>query len=236
MDFQNFKTNDNKSLVQAVIDEIVYRIKKGELKPGDKIDSQRELAKKLNVARSCVREAIQALSLAKIIEVRQGKGAFVSPISLNSILNPVNMNVLMSRPELQDLLKVRMILETAAIREAVKNISQPDLKTLKKHMDQSREYLQKGKYDQYYVQDYEFHRTIVRCSRNNVLSSIFNFIFDLLIQGMKTISKVPGSPGRGLKWHNEIYRKMKDMDIEGSQEAMRNHIRQVMEDYNKLEN
>ena len=60
MDFQNFKTNDNKSLVQAVIDEIVYRIKKGELKPGDKIDSQRELANHLTLARSCVREAIQA--------------------------------------------------------------------------------------------------------------------------------------------------------------------------------
>ncbi|MDZ7837229.1 MAG: FCD domain-containing protein [Actinomycetota bacterium] len=193
------------------------------------------MAKKLNVARSCVREAIQALSLAKIVDVRHGKGVFVSSISLNSILNPVNMNVFMNRTELLDLLKVRMILETAAIKEATRNINSSDLEVLKKHLDQSKKFLKLGQYEDYYVEDYEFHRTIVRCSQNNVLSSIFNFIFDLLIQGMKTISRVPGSPGRGLKWHNEIYHRMSVTDIDGSQQAMKNHIDQVIEDLNKLD-
>jgi len=233
MSITDIKPEKNKSLVQAVIDEVIYQIKKGELKPGDKIDSQRELSRKLKVARSCVREAMQALSLAKIIDVKHGKGAYVSPISLKSILNPVNMQVSLNKAELLDLLKVRMILETEAVKEATKNAKACDLQKLKRNLENSKKYLREGNYDLYYIEDYEFHRTIANCSNNNVLASIFNFIFDLFIEGIKTTSRVPGSPSRGIRWHKEIYRKISLMDVRGSEMAMKNHISQIMDDLKK---
>ncbi|MGM0365106.1 MAG: FadR/GntR family transcriptional regulator [Actinomycetota bacterium] len=234
MSITDIKPEKNKSLVQAVIDEIIYQIKKGELKPGDKIDSQRELSRKLKVGRSCIREAMQALSLSKIVDIKHGKGAYVSPISLESILNPVNLRVSLDKDELLDLLKIRMILESEAIKEATKNVGNCDLQKLKKHLENSRKYLKEKNYELYYLEDYEFHRTIAKCSRNNVLASIFNFIFDLFIEGIKTTSKVPGSPKRGIRWHKEIYRKIRLMDVSGSEMAMRNHIKQIMEDLKKV--
>jgi DNA-binding transcriptional regulator YhcF (GntR family) len=132
--FMNLKPVKSKSLVQAVIDEIVFQIKAGYLKPGDKIDSQNDLARKMNVGRSCIREALQALNLAKIVEIRQGKGVYVSNLSMESIINPAKVSFNVNKNDLFELLKVRKILEKAAVAEAVLNATDADIKELGKRV------------------------------------------------------------------------------------------------------
>jgi len=225
----------SKSVVQAVIDEIIFQIKKGELKPGDKIHSQRELAKKLSVGRSCIREALQALSLANIIDVKQGKGAFVSELSIKSIMNPAKVQLYINRDDLLNLINVRLILETAAIREAVIKASADDIDKLLSHINNTRICIRENKIDLYYFEDYEFHKTIFSCTKNKILVSIFDFIFEIFIEGIKATARVPGSKNRGLKWHKEIYKRIKNKDIEGAEKALRNHILQIKEDIYKAE-
>lgn len=63
---------------EIIIDEIANTILSGELKPGDKLLTEREFAEKYHVTRSCVREAIRSLSLIGMIEIRPGEGSYVA--------------------------------------------------------------------------------------------------------------------------------------------------------------
>jgi GntR family transcriptional repressor for pyruvate dehydrogenase complex len=62
-----------KNLVQAIIDDILDQIKKGELRPGDTLPSQRQFIEIYNVGRSSIREAFKALTFARIVEIKTGK-------------------------------------------------------------------------------------------------------------------------------------------------------------------
>lgn len=235
MNKSDLKSAYNKSATQSVIDHLIDQIKEGNLKPNDKIHSQRELAKKFNVGRSCVREALQALSLSNIIEIKPCKGAFVSELSIESIMNPAKVQLNFGEKELLDLVNVRVILETAAVREAAVNASNEDLKKLLYHINNTRRCIKENQLDLYYFEDYEFHKTIFNCTNNKVLINIFDFIVEILLEGIKTTARVPGSKTRGLKWHVEIYKKIKNRDSVGAEKALKQHLIQIREDIYKAQ-
>ncbi len=110
-----------------------------------------------------------------------------------------------------------------------------DIEKLHSHLKNSKTYLKENKIDLYYYEDYEFHKTLFSCTKNKILISIFNFIFEMFMGGIKETAKVPGSTIRGMKWHNEIYNKIKNNDVQGAEKALRNHIFQVKEDIHKAE-
>ncbi|MDZ7838210.1 MAG: FCD domain-containing protein [Actinomycetota bacterium] len=193
------------------------------------------LPEQLNVGRSCVREALQALSLSNIIEIKPCKGAFVSELSIESIMNPAKVHLNVGKQELLDLVNVRLILETAAVRDAVVNASQQDLSKLLDHINNTKRCIKENRTDLYYFEDYEFHKTIFNCTRNKVLINIFDFIFEILVEGIKTTARVPGSKDRGLKWHKQIYKKIKNKDVEGAERALRSHLIQIREDIYRAE-
>lgn len=235
MNKSDLKSVNNKSTVQMVIDQLISQIKKGQLKPNDKMHSQRELAKRFKVGRSCVREALQALSLSNIIEIKPCKGAFISELSIESIMNPAKVHLTVTKEELFDLVNVRLILETAAIRDAVVNALPGDLEKLQRHINNTKKCLQENKIDLYYFEDYEFHKTIFNCTQNKVLINIFDFIFEILVEGIKTTAQVPGSKDRGLKWHKEIYKHIKNKDVDGAEKALTSHLMQIRKDINRAD-
>ena len=80
----SFTTIKRESTLEVIVQQIKDQIKKGILKPGEKLPSERELASLLGVSRTSVREAIKALSFSGYLEVIQGKG--------NNVLDMSNKN------------------------------------------------------------------------------------------------------------------------------------------------
>ncbi len=72
-------TNETKPLSVAVEEQIIRIIKENELRPGDRLDTEMELSRRLGVGRGTVREAIKGLVSRNILVVRQGSGTFISP-------------------------------------------------------------------------------------------------------------------------------------------------------------
>ena len=68
------------SLTQAAIDEIKGMIVRGELRPGDRLPKESELAARLNLSRGSLREAVRGLALVRVLEVRQGDGTYVTSL------------------------------------------------------------------------------------------------------------------------------------------------------------
>ena len=102
-----------KKISEEIVDQIKQLISKGELKPGDRIPSERDLATMLGVSRPSVREAIMVLEAMGFLDSRQGGGTFVRALTEGSIMDPLAKLVEKRDPVLlRALAEVRMGLES----------------------------------------------------------------------------------------------------------------------------
>lgn len=230
----NLKPVKSKSLVQAVVDELVVQIESGYLKPGDKISSQRELASELKVGRSCIREALQALSLAKIVEIRPGKGVYVSNLSVNSLINPAKIPLRVDRDSLFDLLKVRMILELSAVKEVAVVATEDERNKLSSIVENMNKCIKNNRIDNYILEDIEFHKTIIKCTHNKILIEIFDFIYEIMLKGIKLNLEFKGALEKGYKRHKEVLEKIKIKDKVGAELALKKHFELTKKNIKKM--
>ena len=229
----------SKSLVQAVIDEIISQIKNGDLKPGDKLDSQRVLSKRYQVGRNCIREAIQSLSLANIVSIRPGKGVIVTNISASSLINPVNISIpfeYKNKEELLNLWNVRSILEIGSISETIKNINDNDILLLEEFLEDLNNFIKNTDFKSYDLKDIEFHKMLIGCTHNPVLINIYNFVSNFLPKALSMKKQAKKTLLRGMKEHSEVINNLKKRDISKVYENLNEHLENSKLDFIKIIN
>ena len=158
----------------AVTDEAIEKLRamivSGELRPGDRLPREADLATTLGLSRSSLREAVRALSLVRILDVRQGDGTYVSSLAADSLLEALNFIVEFHHDaSVLELLEVRRILEPAASARAAVLITAPTIEHVaeilgRANADSPVEELVKA--------DVEFHRAIALAAGNSVLASL----------------------------------------------------------------
>jgi GntR family transcriptional regulator, transcriptional repressor for pyruvate dehydrogenase complex len=158
----------------AVTDEAIEKIKamitSGALRAGDRLPKEADLASALGLSRNSLREAVRALALVNILDVRQGDGTYVTSLEPTALLEALNFIVDFHRDDtVLEFLQVRRILEPAATAMAADRITAADLDGLRELLDSlgpnpNPEDLVK--------KDMEFHRRIVACAGNSVLFSL----------------------------------------------------------------
>ena len=158
----------------AVTDEAIEKIKamivNGTLRAGDRLPKEADLAADLGLSRSSLREAVRALSLMNILDVRQGDGTYVTSLEPTLLLEALSFIVDFHRDAtVLELLQVRRILEPAATAMAAERATDAELEELGKLLDSLGP---DPSADELVANDLEFHRRIVACSGNSVLSSL----------------------------------------------------------------
>lgn len=158
----------------AVTDEAIEKLKamivSGELRPGERLPREADLAASLGLSRNSLREAVRALSLVRILDVRQGDGTYVSSLASDSLLEALNFIVEFHRDaSVLELLEVRRILEPAASARAAVRISAESVAELEQILNRATA----GSPVEELVQaDVEFHRAIAQAAGNTVLASL----------------------------------------------------------------
>jgi GntR family transcriptional repressor for pyruvate dehydrogenase complex len=158
----------------AVTDEAIEKIKamivSGQLKPGQKLAREADLAERLGLSRSSLREAVRALSLVRILDVRQGDGTYVSSLAADSLLEALTFIVEFHQDaSVLELLEVRRILEPAASARAALLIDEAELARLDALLDRITP---ASSVDELVDNDLEFHRRVAAAGGNSVLSSL----------------------------------------------------------------
>jgi GntR family transcriptional repressor for pyruvate dehydrogenase complex len=158
----------------AVTDEAIEKIKamitSGALRAGDRLPKEADLAAALGLSRNSLREAVRALALVNILDVRRGDGTYVTSLEPQALLEALNFIVDFHRDDtVLEFLQVRRILEPAATAMAAERITPEEVAGLQELLDSlgpnpDPEDLVK--------KDVEFHRRIVACAGNSVLSSL----------------------------------------------------------------
>jgi GntR family transcriptional regulator, transcriptional repressor for pyruvate dehydrogenase complex len=159
-----------KSVTQLAIDEIKGMITRGELKPGDRLPREPDLAAALGLSRSSLREAVRALTLIRILETRQGDGTYVTSLEPELLLETVRFVADLQQDHLlRPILEVRRLLEASATGLAAQHITEAELATLAELV---QEMDTPATVEALVENDLAFHRTIAGASRNIVLASL----------------------------------------------------------------
>jgi GntR family transcriptional repressor for pyruvate dehydrogenase complex len=156
----------------AVTDEAIEKIKamimSGALRAGDRLPREADLAADLGLSRSSLREAVRALSLVNILDVRRGDGTYVTSLEPRLLLEALSFIVDFHRDDtLLEFLRVRRILEPAATAMAAERITDEECDGLRALLDSIGP---DPAAEDLVANDLEFHRRIVACSGNSVLS------------------------------------------------------------------
>lgn len=151
-----------------VVEAIAQKIRSGELHPGDRLPSERELATQLRVSRPAVREAIAALQLAGLVESRVGDGTYVT-FRLTQPVEPLlslAQEVLQTSQSPLEVLTIRRVLEVGAARLAVKRATPADDKYIRKVWEKKKSLALAGKYEEYLIVGEEFHLALARATQS----------------------------------------------------------------------
>ncbi|MCI8538207.1 MAG: FadR family transcriptional regulator [Oscillospiraceae bacterium] len=127
------------SISQQVVDHLLDRIDRGELKPGERLPGERDLAASLGISRVPLREAISALCVIGVLEKRQGSGTFVSSFSPQTLGRILRTYTMLDGSLTGNLFEARMAVEGTAARLAAENASQEDIQNLSARIDEMEE-------------------------------------------------------------------------------------------------
>ncbi len=161
----------------AVTDDAILRVKEmivsGELKPGDRLPREADLAERLGLSRNSLREAVKALSLVRVLDVRQGDGTYVSSLRADDLLGALSFVLDLHRGEdsVLEVLQVRRILEPAASALAAQRITPEEITVLRAMCDAGEN---ARSVEELVEHDLEFHRAIARSSGNAYLAQLLD--------------------------------------------------------------
>jgi GntR family transcriptional regulator, transcriptional repressor for pyruvate dehydrogenase complex len=158
----------------ALTDEAIEKIKQmiisGRVRPGERLPKEADLAAELGLSRNSLREAVRALSLINVLDVRQGDGTYATSLAPSLLLEALSFVVDFHRDDtVLEFLQVRRILEPAATAMAAQHMTGADQAQLRQILDATEV---NAPVDDFVAADLEFHKTIAAGSGNSVLASL----------------------------------------------------------------
>jgi GntR family transcriptional repressor for pyruvate dehydrogenase complex len=221
-----------RKISEEIVEQIKKLIAKGELKPGDRIPSERDLATMLGVSRPSVREAIMVLEAMGFLDSRQGGGTFVRTLTGTSIANPLAILIEQRDPELlRALAEVRMGLESWSAYLAAQRAEAHEIAEMRRLYEIMAEQATLGGWDP--EVDADFHYAITAASHNSlqmhVLDSVHT-LFNTTIQvALMEFYRQQGHIEKLLTQHREILEAIAAHDAEQARHKMMIHLALVEE-------
>lgn len=220
-----------KTLTERISDAIVSYIIKQELKEGERLPTETELMKILDVSRTTLREAIKMLASRNIVEARQGSGIFVSR-NTGITDDPLGFVFIKDKKKLvSDLLEFRMMIEPRIAARAAINATQKDAEELEYLAREVEKMYELGK--SHKTEDAKFHAKLGEISGNLVFPNLMPIIF-------QAIDMFIASTNAELKYetidtHRAIVEAVKRNDPDAAEDAMMMHLiynRNYLRNYN----
>ncbi|NUR60152.1 MAG: FadR family transcriptional regulator [Catenulispora sp.] len=163
------------SLTDKAIIRIRELIQSGELPPGSRLPPEQQLAAELGLSRNLMREAVKALVVARVLEIRRGDGTYVTSLEPAVLLEGLGSAVELLRSDTQlELSEVRRLFEPVATAAAAERITAADLSELLGHLEAMR--AAKDDVELLNRHDAAFHRTVIAATGNQTLTSLLEGI------------------------------------------------------------
>ena len=215
-----------KMLADKVADSIYKMIKtENKFEAGEKLPNENEMAKMFGVSRTTLRESVKILATAGVLEIKRGRGTFVSKNIVNVDKTELE-NINSYKIKLVDLFEVRLAIEPEVAFWAAQRATDDEIaeiekrglaveKTLIMHKDRTDDELL-------------FHKSIAEAAHNEFMIELLPMIFKAIERGVAISEQITEISDDTLYDHRSIVRFLKRRDAEGASTAMRLHLIHAM--------
>ena len=200
-------------------------IEKGKLRPGERLQPERELSELFQVSRSTVREAFKTLESRGLIECRQGEGTFVRQQSLERLVQWSGAPISVTAHEVEQLYEVRDLIEPGIVALAAERISRRDLRTLRRMLERHEQRVREGRYSS--VDDSIFHHHLVAATENPVLIRVLDGVMDVLDSVRDAALRAATGLRISIDGHWAIIAALEARDPDAARDAMAAHLLQA---------
>jgi len=224
------RKNGSGSISQTVTDHIVSLINEGKIRPGERLPSEHDLMRQLNVGRSSVREALRGLAMMGIVDPKRRRGTIVvSPVS-NQFGDRIDRSVVYWA--VRDLFEVRALLEGQAAAMAARIATRDDIRQIERSAAQVEKKIRSGSV--HFDDNTKFHLAIAGASHNPVLvfclQSLIGSFRDVRLQFNEQLLDMPE---RDIQEHRNIVEAIKARDPSRARRCMQAHMNSYLKQVDK---
>jgi GntR family transcriptional repressor for pyruvate dehydrogenase complex len=220
-------------LSDQVADQLQTLITNSSIKPGEKLPSERDLCELLGVSRTVVREAVRALVVKGLLDVRPGGGTVVRALdpALVSELMTMMLRTGGGDVAFSHIHEIRRLLEVEIAGLAAERRSEDDLQRMEAQLQAMVEH--KDDPQQWAEADVAFHQAIASATHNPLYPILLDSIAEMLIEIRLTGIRLPETPAKAYGYHLQIFERIKAGDRSGARRAMQDHLQEAEATFQK---
>ncbi len=221
-----FQSIEPRRLYRQIADQIRTLIKSGEFPAGARLPPERDLAKQLGVSRPSVREALIALEVEGLVEVRIGSGIYVQPPSVNKAAHGLHE----AEAGPFELLRARYVIESECAALAAKSAKKGQVQAIADALDAMQHEMTSGEHQPLHS-DRLFHMRIAEATGNGALVAVVQMLWEErtgpLYQQLEHHYDSPGLWIAAMAEHRAVLKAINAKDASGARAAMQRHLNQA---------
>lgn len=206
-------------------------ISRGDLKPGQRLPSERELCQNFGASRSSLREALRCLSIVGVLNARVGEGTSVALDGEKFLGKVMEWRLITEKHDIENLLEARMALEGLSASNAALRASDEEIAKVEEILGRMEAVLKDEK--KFAVLDLSFHVTLARISGNALVFDLVSMIRSQLARALANVLMFPDALALSHKEHSAVVAAIKGRDPEAAALAMQSHLKAALERYRK---
>jgi len=218
------ESQERATTAEGVVAQLKEMIHRGELKFGDRLPPERDLAKLLGVSRPTLRAGIRSLTAVGILQSKQGAGTFVAEADESPTLDSSSLRMMAALHGFtsDEMFEARLALEMHIAGLAAERATAEQITLMSEEI--AGMYASLDDPEQYLVHDMQFHQTVAAASNNRILTSLMNMVATILFDSRsKTVHRALDLK-QSAEQHQNIYRAMRERDAQAASAAMREHL------------
>ena len=217
------------SISDEIVDQIMGLIERGELKPGQRLPSERELCIRFGAGRSSLREALRCLSIVGVLRARVGEGTSIAEDGGKALGRLLEWRLITDRHGIEHMMEVRLALEGLTAASVALNGTEEDLAVLDELLERMKVTMEDHK--RFSALDLEFHLALAKACGNPLVSDLITMIRGQVALGLGRVLAPPQALPLSLQEHIKIVQKLRKRDPDGARQAMDVHLRAALARY-----
>jgi len=213
------------STVERIVENLINLIKQRKLQKGDKLPSERQLCEIIGISRPILREALKALQVMNIIDIRQGAGAYVKGLEPENVIEHLDIVFHLDSSLYHDLYEARKVLESSIAGMAAMNIKDSEIEAIEENFRRAAADI--ADEASFLERDLELHNLIMRAAGNRIIPVFMQSINQLSLLLRKQSNAQPNIRQNTMRDHEQIINALKSRDPDKAARAMEQHITNV---------
>lgn len=213
------------TLATKATDQLEALIVDNHFQPGERFPTERDLAERLGVSRTVVREAVRSLVAKGLLDVKPGSGTRVKKPSVESVIQALTLYLRKGQPDLdyKEVIEVRRLLEVEIAGLAAERRTEEDLKILEQNLEETLK-IKKVDRKRFIELDIGFHSALAAATHNELISLLLDSVTGTMVKVRELGYEVSNPSLDPYRLHSAIFKQVKQGNVSGSRHAMLDHL------------